>query len=195
MQLKMESGKKVNSEIQGINNLIHSTFNNLRVEDFNKARTISNLWVSVLSKITSKNPTANPNEGQNLADHSRVTDLKNGILFVEADHPGWISLLQMHKKFIIRGINMKVPELNVTNIAFMLKGNRGKIENLGSESVEQIKEKMSKKIDDENEILKQKNPEFAKKPGNLQKNVELPPELSVIFEDLKKSMLTNSENK
>lgn len=185
----------MNSEIQGLNSIIHSTFKNLRVEDFNKANTISNLWVSVLTKINSKNPAANPNEGQNLADHSRVTDLKNGILFVEADHPGWISLLQMHKKFIIRGINMKVPELNITNIAFMLKGNRGKFGNFESESVEQIKENMSKKLDDENEILKRKNPEFAKKPENLQKNVELPPELASIFEDLKQSMLTNSENK
>ena len=85
--------------------------------------------------------------------------------------------------------------MNITNIAFMLKGNRGKFGNFESESVEQIKENMSKKLDDENEILKRKNPEFAKKPENLQKNVELPPELASIFEDLKQSMLTNSENK
>ena len=54
---------------------------------------------------------------------------------------------------------------------------------------------MSRKLDEENEILKQQNPEFTKKPENLTKNVELPPELAAIFADLKQSMLTNSENK
>ena len=185
----------MNSDIQEINDIIHSTFRNLKVQDLNRANTVTDLWSSVLKNINSTGSKPNPNEGQNLADHSRVIDLKNGVLFVEADHPGWISLLQMHQKFIIRGMNMKVPDLKISTLAFRLKGNRGTLGNVKPDSVEQVKEKMSKKIDKENEILRQKNPEFTKNSENLTKNVELPPELAAIFADLKQSMLTNSENK
>ena len=185
----------MNSEIQSMNEILNLTFKNLRVKDLDKATTITDLWMSVLKNINSRDPNSNPNEGQKLADHSRVIDLKNGILLVEADHPGWISFLQMHQKFIIRGMNMKDPNLKISTLAFRLKGNRGTLGNFESDSVEQVKEKMSKKLDEENEILKQQNPEFTKKPENLTKNVELPPELAAIFADLKQSMLTNSENK
>lgn len=191
----MGSGKKVSNEIQKLNDIIHLAFKNIRVQDMEKANTIADVWSSVLKKINSNNPKSNPNEGQNLADHSRVVDLKNGVLLIEADHPGWISLLQMHKKFIIRGINMKVPDLKISTLAFRLKGNRGNLGEIERPSVEKVKEEMSKKLDEENEILRQKNPEFTKKPENLTKNVELPPELAAIFADLKQSMLTNSENK
>ncbi|MBP5451387.1 MAG: DUF721 domain-containing protein [Treponema sp.] len=185
----------MSNEIQKLNDIIHLAFKNIRVQDMEKANTIADVWSSVLKKINSNNPKANPNEGQNLADHSRVVDLKNGVLLIEADHPGWISLLQMHKKFIIRGINMKVPDLKISTLAFRLKGNRGNLGEIERPSVEKVKEEMSKKLDEENEILRQKNPEFTKKPENLTKNVELPPELAAIFADLKQSMLTNSENK
>ena len=185
----------MNNEIQNMNEVLHSTFNNLRVKDLDNAKTITDLWMSVLKNINSRNPKSNPNEGQKLADHSRVIDLKNGVLLVEADHPGWISLLQMHKKFIIRGMNMQDPNLKISTLAFILKGNRGTLGSFESDTVEQTKNKMSRKLDEENEILKQQNPEFTKKPENLTKNVEFPPELAAIFEDLKQSMLTNSENK
>jgi len=184
----------VNNDIQEINDIIHSTFRNLKVQDLDRANTVNDLWSSVLKNINSTGSKANPNEGQNLADHSRLIDLKNGVLLVEADHPGWISLLQMHQKFIIRGMNMKAPDLKISTLAFRLKGNRGTLGNVKSDSVEQVKENMSKKIDKENEILRQKNPEFTENSENLTKNVELPPELAAIFADLKQSMLTNSEN-
>ena len=185
----------MNSDIQGINDIIHSTFQNLRVNDLNRANTIYDLWISVLLKIKSNNPNATPNEGQKLADHSRIVDLKNGILLVEADHPGWISLLQIHQKFIIRGMNMKAPELKISSLAFRLKGNRGNFKENEAISIEEEKEKLSRKLDEETEFLRQKNPEFAENSENLNKNVKLPPELEAIFEDLKQSMLTNSENK
>jgi predicted nucleic acid-binding Zn ribbon protein len=38
--------------------------------------------------------------GEDMISHSSVKDLNNGILLVEADHPGWIQLLQIRKKKI-----------------------------------------------------------------------------------------------
>ena len=58
--------------------------------------------------------------GENLAAHSRPVDLRNGIVFVEATHPGWIQLLQMRQTQILAAIRRAFPELDVSGIAFRL---------------------------------------------------------------------------
>lgn len=58
--------------------------------------------------------------GPNLAAHSRPVDVRNGIVFVEAEHPGWIQLLQMNQHRIIETIRHAFPELGITGIAFRL---------------------------------------------------------------------------
>lgn len=58
--------------------------------------------------------------GENLAAHSRPVDLRNGIVFVEAEHPGWIQLLQMSQDAILGRLKRAFPELSITGIAFKL---------------------------------------------------------------------------
>jgi|GEM_PF-333469 len=58
--------------------------------------------------------------GENLAAHSRPVDVRNGIVFVEAEHPGWIQLLQMDQNRILETIRRTFPELGVSGIAFKL---------------------------------------------------------------------------
>ncbi len=58
--------------------------------------------------------------GENLAAHSRPVDVRNGIVFVEATHPGWIQLLQMDQNRILETIRRSFPELGVSGIAFKL---------------------------------------------------------------------------
>jgi len=58
--------------------------------------------------------------GPNLAAHSRPVDVRNGIVFVEAEHPGWIQLLQMNQHRIMETIRHAFPELGITGIAFKL---------------------------------------------------------------------------
>ena len=84
----MGGRKKMTSEIMNINELIHKTFSSISVGESKKAMDIFAAWENVLSKIRATNHEANPNEGQNLIDHTRIVDLKNGVLLVEADHPG-----------------------------------------------------------------------------------------------------------
>lgn len=62
--------------------------------------------------------------GEDLTSHSTVKDLKNGILLVEADHPGWIQLLQMRKKKILKKVQKNYPELDIIDIRFILKNSR-----------------------------------------------------------------------
>ena len=62
--------------------------------------------------------------GEDMVSHSSVKDLTNGILLIEADHPGLIQLLQMRKKKILKNIKSFYPELEVINIRFILKSSR-----------------------------------------------------------------------
>ena len=56
--------------------------------------------------------------GERLSAHSRPVDVRNGIVIVEADHPGWVQLLQMDQKRILDIIKRSFPELEISGIAF-----------------------------------------------------------------------------
>ncbi|GAB1455036.1 hypothetical protein MASR2M48_03380 [Spirochaetota bacterium] len=58
--------------------------------------------------------------GDALAAHSKPVDLRNGIVFVETDHPGWIQLLQLEQNRILSLIKKSFPELGISGIAFKL---------------------------------------------------------------------------
>ena len=83
-------------DLQNFSSVINNVFNGIQLDAAGKAHTILSSWEKVLLSIKSYNP----NEGQNLVSHSRIVDLKNGVLLIEADHPGWIELLQMHKNIL-----------------------------------------------------------------------------------------------
>ena len=86
---------------------------------------------------------------------------------------------------------MKFPEVEFKTLAFRLKGNKGEISS-GIENKDSIYKKVEKKLEFEEEINKKSGININK---NLEKSEkkELPPELKVLFDDLRKSMLTNLE--
>jgi hypothetical protein len=57
---------------------------------------------------------------QKAAYHSRPAYIKNNVLFVEADHQGWIQILQTVRKRIIEIINKEYSSLSIRSIAFLL---------------------------------------------------------------------------
>lgn len=59
--------------------------------------------------------------GDRLSSHSRVAEVENGIVIVEADHPSWIQLLQMRQEEMLASIRKGWPELSVRGIAFRLR--------------------------------------------------------------------------
>lgn len=193
----------MNDEIVNFSQIISNTFKNIRCEDVENADKLFDTWKKVLfgiKGIGSSNKPGNPFEGQNLYDHTRILDLKNKTLLIEADHPGWIQLLQMHKKFIITGMNKFAPELEIKNLVFKLKGTPGELANVQTQeySVEKTKQVIQQQIEDEeaklneNSILKSQISDEEKAASQQKK--ELPPELKVLFADLEQSMLTNSKN-
>lgn len=77
-------------------------------------------WKKVLQNING--------DGEKLAAHSRIVDLKNNLLYIETDHPGWIQLFGLYRQRILRSLKKEFPELSVHGFSFMLKGKEQKKE-------------------------------------------------------------------
>jgi hypothetical protein len=96
--------------------------------DDSRVRKVSDLLGSILSPAmaaqadewSSFHDFWNKAAGENLAAHSRPADVRNGIVFIEAEHPGWIQLLQMDQDRILDAIVKKFPALGICGIAFRL---------------------------------------------------------------------------
>jgi hypothetical protein len=54
------------------------------------------------------------------ANHSRIQDIRHSILIVEADHPGWIQILQTRESELLSDLQKSFPRLGICGIAFRL---------------------------------------------------------------------------
>jgi predicted nucleic acid-binding Zn ribbon protein len=54
--------------------------------------------------------------GTDIAAHSRVNDVKRGVVVIEVDHPGWLQILQLKKEKILQTMQRNYPELGIENI-------------------------------------------------------------------------------
>jgi hypothetical protein len=58
--------------------------------------------------------------GDALAAHSRIRELERSVLLVEADHPGWIQILQTREKYLLDALRRRFPDQHITGISFRL---------------------------------------------------------------------------
>jgi predicted nucleic acid-binding Zn ribbon protein len=58
--------------------------------------------------------------GDALAAHSRIRELEHSVLLVEADHPGWIQILQTREKDLLDALRRRFPDRHITGISFRL---------------------------------------------------------------------------
>jgi hypothetical protein len=58
--------------------------------------------------------------GDQLSAHSRIVELERNILIVEADHPGWIMILQSKEQELLERVRRSFPELELHGISFRL---------------------------------------------------------------------------
>jgi hypothetical protein len=78
------------------------------------------------------------------AVHSRIRELERGVLFVEADHPGWIQILQTKQSELLLAIQRRCPKLDIRGIAFRLSreavspGQAGRKEPVETRSTEDV---------------------------------------------------------
>ena len=54
------------------------------------------------------------------SDHSRIRELEHKVLVIEAEHPGWVQLLQTKQSELLNAIRKRFPEISFTGISFRL---------------------------------------------------------------------------
>jgi hypothetical protein len=54
------------------------------------------------------------------AAHSRITGLEKSLLLVEADHPGWVQILQTKQKELLEEVQNRFPGFFTTGIVLRL---------------------------------------------------------------------------
>jgi len=58
--------------------------------------------------------------GASLAAHIRLRDVRDGIMIVEADHPGWMQMARMRKEALISAARAAAPDGKITDVRFFL---------------------------------------------------------------------------
>ena len=124
---------------------------------------LPSLWRTVVSRIKSNAENSERDDlidkrmplGERLASNTRVLDLKNGVLIIESDHPGWIQYLKFYQSFIIKGLKMENPDLKITSLAFRLKGKEEKEIDIYEQALKKARAEMEERF--------KKNEEEARK--------------------------------
>jgi putative pyruvate formate lyase activating enzyme len=52
--------------------------------------------------------------------HTRVVEFDRRVLLIEAEHPGWIQILQLKQSELLREFRVRFPELDIVGISFRL---------------------------------------------------------------------------
>ena len=170
--------------------MIMTTFTNIERAQIEKNNNLLKTWRAILESIRS-NVKNGENLGANLYAHSRVIDLKNGILLIETDHPGWIQTFRFYQKYILTGLKRKVPELEISSLAFRLRGTNVELHSQISE--EKIRNNIEERIRSEEHVI-QNFDKNRKKNSSFSEELNIIPEnLQKILDKLKNDILTDSK--
>jgi hypothetical protein len=79
-------------------------------------------WERVVSEVwpRSFDSDRDKDEVPAAAVHSRIRELELELLLIEADHPGWIQILQTKQTELLSVVQRRYPELGIRGIAFRL---------------------------------------------------------------------------
>ena len=134
-----------------------------------KAREYSRLF-SAWEQLTQKHGIAAA------ASHTFLSDIKRDILLVEADHPGWIQLLQTKKHLLLNDMQAAFPSLGINGIAFKLGSparSPGQPEAVQEEITAEVPEHNAgeKSLSQKSGYKDIKNKDLAEKLKNLEKSM------------------------
>lgn len=107
--------------------------------------------------------------GEKISAHSKVIDLVKGSVIIEVDHPGWSQQILLQKKRIILSLSKSFPELDIRNIMIRV-----------------VTEYIKPYIREEKEIGKEVF--RLEKEEDVAVREDIPDELKIILENLKKSI-------
>lgn len=168
----------------------------IEANTFNQNSQLVNTWKKVVGSVK--------NYGERLTAHTQVVDIKNGVLLVETDHSSWNQILQLNSRYIIKGMNMYVPDLKIRSLAFKARGSEAKLFDTYEEALEKSRAATRLQMEKDEKTIN----EFYEKLGsskaqenlqnndeNLQQPVKIEGELAEKLERLRNTMLTSNEDK
>ena len=158
------------NDVVSSNDMINKVFSNISVGTLEESNKISKAWDETITKIY--------NYGPKLAGHSHIVDLKNGVLLIESDHPGWNQILQNNKAFIIKGLKINAPDVAVRNLAFRVAGSNAQLGDDYETYLKKSRESMLKDIENDEKKLE----EMGFKHENS--NEPVPEEVKKLFEGI-----------
>ena len=81
-------------------------------------------WPQIVKEVwpNTADPDQNADDIPAAAAHSKIRELERGLLTVEADHPGWVQILQIKQGELLSAVKRKYPELDIRSISFRLSG-------------------------------------------------------------------------
>lgn len=177
----------MHNEMMSAADMVVRLFENIDRAQLEKTNALFRAWKETVSKINGY--------GEKLVAHTKIIDVKNGTLLIETDHPGWTQILQMNENFVIRGLAMKVPQANITNLMIRLEGSDASFCSVSyEESLKQgqakIEEQLAKNEAAIEEFHRKQNAETGSASSTTAKEEkQLPPELLEKFEILRKSAI------
>lgn len=160
--------------------MIMNVFGNIERQEIEQSNKILKTWRIVIESINNQN-------AAKLSAHSRIIDLKNEILLVEVDHPGWIQLMQIYQKYILNGLRRYIPDLKISSLAFRMRGSETKLADVNY-AKEKEKKALEARLNAEEEALKKHG--FSE---NSKTEKPLPDKLQNLFDRLKDDMLTKNK--
>ena len=69
------------------------------------------------------------------ADHSWITSLDRGLVWIEVDHPGWKQILQTKESKLLSDFRCRFPDMDISGISIMLSRTGTRPESTESECV------------------------------------------------------------
>ncbi len=54
--------------------------------------------------------------GEPLSAHTDPGEMADGVLYIEADHPGWLQMVSLKKEYLLERIRETAPEAKITEI-------------------------------------------------------------------------------
>jgi hypothetical protein len=157
------------SRIKDVSSLLSSFFDEGKLRQGEKYSGFFSSWPALV--------------GSRLAAHSRVVDIEKGLLVVEAEHPGWLQLLQIRQSGILSEATRRYPELGLRGIVFRLSG-QGRARVAGARQSERgILEEDAATASDMDEPPKTEGPTGKTAADDIND-----PEFHKLFSSLKKAM-------
>jgi predicted nucleic acid-binding Zn ribbon protein len=94
------------------------------VDNARSSSELFNSWEKIVCQVWPLGDGQKKEDIPAAAVHSRIKELERGVLIVEADHPGWIQILQTKQAELLQAIQSRCPNQDIRGIAFRLSKER-----------------------------------------------------------------------